>query len=91
MGAATCGLMVPWVVGACVTPADGSPNIVGGAEFVLQNSVRAGVSTGMHYCGGPQMTLQGGFSSWWFPHWQSDDSIYVIAPLVLTGLVVWGY
>ena len=55
MGAAKCGLMVPWVVGACVTPADGSPNIVGGAEFVLQNSV----STGMHYCGGPQMTLQG--------------------------------
>ena len=47
--------MVPWVVGACVTLADGSPNIV----FVLQNSVRAGVSTGMHYCGGPQMTLQG--------------------------------
>ena len=31
--------MVPWVVGACVTPADGSPNIDGGAEFVLQNSV----------------------------------------------------
>ena len=59
MGAATCGLMVPWVVGACVTLADGSPNIVGGAEFVLQNSVSAGVSTGMHYCGGPQMTLQG--------------------------------
>ena len=59
MGAATCGLMVPCVVGACVTPADGSPNIVGGAEFVLQNNVRAGVSTGMHYCGGPQMTLQG--------------------------------
>ena len=24
MGAATCGLMVPWVVGACVTPADGT-------------------------------------------------------------------
>ena len=59
VGAAKCGLMVPWVVGACVTPADGSPNIVGGAEFVLQNSARAGVSTGMHYCGGPQITLQG--------------------------------
>ena len=42
-----------------MTPADGSPNTVGGAKFVFQNSVRAGVSTGMHYCGGPQMTLQG--------------------------------
>ena len=87
MGAATCGLMVPWVVGACVTPADGSPNTVGGAEFVLQNSVRAGVSTGMHYCGGPQMTLQGVLAA----GGSLDDSIYVIAPLVLTGLVVWGY
>ena len=52
--------MVPWVVGACVTPADGSPNIVGGAEFVLQYGVRAGVSISMHYCGAPPpMTLQG--------------------------------
>ena len=58
-------------------------------------SVRAGVSTSMHYCGGGGggggPNDPGEFSSWWLPRWQSDDSISVITPLVLTGLVVWGY
>ena len=75
-----------------MTPVDGSSNIVGGAKFLLQYSVRAGVSTSMHYCGGPPPNdPAGGLSSWWLPRWQSDDSISVIAPLVLIGLVVWGY
>ena len=37
-----------------------------------------------HYCGAPNDP--GEFSSWWLPCWQSDNSIWNMAPLVLTGM-----
>ena len=37
--------------GACVVLVHGSPEIVGGADSTC--SVRAGISTSMHCCGGP--------------------------------------
>ena len=49
------GLLVPW---ASVVPIHGSPEVVKGADSTC--SVKAGVFTSMHYCGGlhcPPMTL----------------------------------
>ena len=56
--------MVPW---ACVTPVDGSPNIVWGAEFILPCE-----SWSLHQhallWGAPNDPAEG-FSSWWLPRW----------------------
>ena len=73
--------------GACVTPVDGSPNIVWGAEFLLLCE-----SWSLHQHAllwGPPNDLAEGFSSWWLPRWNGANwtcSVGLLSSLAIMRL-----